>query len=81
MMSKGDLSKAHDYLLRGVTYGFIDKQLDVVKNKMACGILARSWPEWLTIDTILNISITWICLQDQHFSKSLASLLTSITFL
>jgi hypothetical protein len=66
MTSKGDPSKAKDYLLHSVTSDFVNIQLGIVKNTMNCGILARIWPEWLTIDTILNISITWICLQDCH---------------
>jgi hypothetical protein len=50
-----------DYSLPGVTSGFVNRQLEVVINSTTCGILARSWPEWLTIDSILNISITCIC--------------------
>jgi hypothetical protein len=56
-------------------------QLEVVINSTTCGILARSWPEWLTIDSILNMYITWICLQDSCFVQSLACLLPNVTFL
>jgi hypothetical protein len=72
---------AKDYSLRGVTSGFVNRQLEVVINSRTWGILARIWPEWLTIDSILNISITWICLQDSCFVQSLASLLPNVTFL
>jgi hypothetical protein len=70
-----------DYSLRGVTSGFVPKRLGLVSKAATCGILARSWPEWLTIDTILNISITWICLQDQLLTKPLAKLFPQVTFL
>jgi hypothetical protein len=69
-----------DYSLRGVTLGFVNRQLEVVINSTTCGILARIWPEWLTIDSILNMSITWICLQDSFFVQSLACLLPNVTF-
>jgi hypothetical protein len=52
-----------------------------VSKAATCGILDRSWPEWLTIDTILNISINWTCLQDQLFTKTLATLFPQVTFL
>jgi hypothetical protein len=58
-------SKDLDYSLRGVTLGIVTKRLGLVSKAATCGILARSWPEWLTIDTIISISITWIFLQDQ----------------
>jgi hypothetical protein len=74
-------SKDKEYSLRSVTLGFVNKQLGAVQNTTTCGMLTRSWPEWLNIDTILTISITWICLQDQRFAKSLASLLPNVTFL
>jgi hypothetical protein len=47
-----------DYSLHGVTSGLVPKRLGLASKAATCGILARSWPEWLTIDTILNISIT-----------------------
>jgi hypothetical protein len=68
-LSKGD---SKDYSLRGFTSGFGNRQLEVVINSTTCGILARSWPEMLIIDSILNMSITWICLQDSCFVQSLA---------
>jgi hypothetical protein len=70
-----------DYSLRGVTSGLVPKRLGLMSKTATCGILARSWPEWLTIDTILNISINWICLQDQLFTKPLAKLFPQVTFL
>jgi hypothetical protein len=53
----------------------------VVINFRTWGSLARIWPEWLTIDSILNMSIPWICLQDSCFVQSLAGLLPNVTFL
>jgi hypothetical protein len=47
-----------DYSLRGVTSGFVNRQLNMVVNSTTCGIIARTWPEWLTIESILNMSIT-----------------------
>jgi hypothetical protein len=70
-----------DYSLHGVTSGFVPKRLGLVSKAATCGILARIWPEWLTIDTILNIYITWICLQDQLVTKPLAKLFPQVTFL
>jgi hypothetical protein len=70
-----------DYSLRGVTSGFVNRQLKVVINSTTCGILARTWPEWLIIESILNMSITWIYLQDSCFIHSLVSLLPNVTFL
>jgi hypothetical protein len=70
-----------DYSLLGVTSGLVPKRLGLASKADTCGILARSWPEWLTIDTILNISIIWICLQDQFFTKPLAKLSPQVTFL
>jgi hypothetical protein len=73
--------KETDYSLRRVTSGLVSKRLGLVSKAATCGILARSWPEWLNIDTILNISVTWICLQDQLFTKTLAILLPQVTFI
>jgi hypothetical protein len=70
-----------DYSLRGVMSGLVIKRLGLVSKAATCGILARRWPEWLTIDTILNKYITWICLQDQLSTKSLANVFPQITFL
>jgi hypothetical protein len=70
-----------DYSLRGVTLGFVNRQLKVIINSTTCGILARTCPEWLTIESILNMSITWICLQDSCFLHSLVCLLPNVTFL
>jgi hypothetical protein len=70
-----------DYSLRGVTSGVVNRQLEVVINFRTWGSLARIWPEWLTIDSILNMSIPWICLQDSCFVQSLAGLLPNVTFL
>jgi hypothetical protein len=69
-----------DYSLRGVTSGFVNRQLEVVINSTTCGILARTWPKWLTIESILDMSITWICLQDSCSVQSLACLLPNVTF-
>jgi hypothetical protein len=69
-----------DYYLRGVTSEFFNRQLELVINSTARGIVARSWPEWLTIDSILNMSITWICLQESCFVQSVACLLPNVTF-
>jgi hypothetical protein len=71
----------NDYSLRRVTSGFVNRQSEVVINSTTCRILARNWPEWLTIESILNMSTTWICLQDSCFVQSLACLLPNITFL
>jgi hypothetical protein len=73
--------KDPDYSLHGVTSGLVPTWLGLVSKAATCSILARSWPEWLTIDTILNISITWIFLQDQLFTKPLAILFPQVTFL
>jgi hypothetical protein len=70
-----------DYSLRGVTSGFANRQLKVVINSTTCGIRARIWPEWLTIESILNMSITWICLQDSCFLHSFVCLLPNVTIL
>jgi hypothetical protein len=80
-LSKVNQGDNTDYSLRGVTSGFINRQLEVVINSTTCGILAMTWLEWLTIESILNISITWICLQDSCFLQSLACLLPNVTFL
>jgi hypothetical protein len=61
--------------------GLVIKRLGLVSKAATCGILARRWPEWLTIDTTLNKSIAWICLQDQLSTKSLANVFPQITFL
>jgi hypothetical protein len=46
-----------DYSLRGVTSGFVNRQLEVVINATTCGILARTWPDWLTIEST-SVSLT-----------------------
>jgi hypothetical protein len=73
--------KVPDYSLRGVTSGLVPKRTGLVRKAATCGILVRSCPEWLTIDTIINIYIPCICLQDQLFTKPLSKLFPQVTFL
>jgi hypothetical protein len=80
-MSELNNGGSKDYSLPRVISGFVNRQLEVVINSTTCGILARSWSEWFTIDSILNMSITWICLQYSCYVQSLASILPNVTLL
>jgi hypothetical protein len=40
-----------------------------------CGVIfARTWPEWLTVETSFNLELEWICLQYITFVKVLSEL-------
>jgi hypothetical protein len=61
------------YCLGGVSSGFIQKRAkgELIKRS---GILARTWAEWITVETAFNLELEWICLQESTFFKALSSI-------
>jgi hypothetical protein len=50
-----------DYSLGGVSSGFVLK-LAKGEQRSRGGTFARTWPEWLTIETAFNLELEWIYL-------------------
>jgi hypothetical protein len=38
-----------------------------VEHRHRLGIFARSWPEWVTVETAIKMDIDWICLKEPTF--------------
>jgi hypothetical protein len=36
----------------------------MAEHKQWLGLFARSWSEWVTVETAINMYIDWICLQE-----------------
>jgi hypothetical protein len=58
-----NISARLDYSHTGVTLGNVAKR-PTFEHKHRLGIFARSWPEWVTVETAINMDIDWICLKE-----------------
>jgi hypothetical protein len=63
--NKQNISAGLDYSLTGVTLGTVAK-LPTLEHKHRFGLLARSWPEWVTVETAINMDIDWVCLKEPN---------------
>jgi hypothetical protein len=46
-----------------------------------CGLFAKDWPEWLTVESAFDVELSWLCVKESTFLDNLASLYPKTTFL
>jgi hypothetical protein len=68
------------YSLTGITSGIVKKR-QVGKSGNTCGIFAKDWPEWLTVESAFDMDLAWVCVQEATFVANLAILYPKTTFM
>jgi hypothetical protein len=76
--TKQKLPVVLDYSLYGVTIDTVTKRL-LSEHKQRLGIFARSWSEWITVETAINMEIYCICLKRLHLFNVLTKLYPNAT--
>jgi hypothetical protein len=72
--------KGIDYSLTGSTSGIVMKR-QVGKSGKTCGIFAKAWPEWLTVESAFDMHLEWTCVQEAIFLANLATIYPKTTFM
>jgi hypothetical protein len=57
----------------GITSGAVKKRPEGTSEKM-CGLFAKDWPEWLTLESAFDVELSWVCVKEATFVASLVSL-------
>jgi hypothetical protein len=60
------------YSLTGITSGLVPKRAR--DNVKTCGLFARDWPEWISVETAFHLDLDWVCLKESPFVAKLALL-------
>jgi hypothetical protein len=68
------------YSLTGITLGVVKKRPAGTSGK-TCGLFAKDWPEWLTVESAFDVEVSWVCVKESAFVANLASLYPKTTFL
>jgi hypothetical protein len=66
--------------LTGITSGVVKKRHEETSGK-TCGLFAKDWPEWLTVESAFDVELSWLCVKESTFLDNLASLYPKTTFL
>jgi hypothetical protein len=66
--------------LTGITSGVVKKRPERASGK-TCGLFAKDWPEWLTVESAFDVELTWVCVKEATFVASLSSLYPKTNFL
>jgi hypothetical protein len=64
----------------GITLGVVKKRPEGTSGK-ACGLFAKDWPDWLTVENAFDVELSWVCVKESTFVSNLASLNPKTTFL
>jgi hypothetical protein len=72
--------KGIGYYLTGITSGIVKKR-QVGESEKTCGIFAKAWPEWLTMESAFDMHLEWMCVQEATFVANLATLLPKNMFM
>jgi hypothetical protein len=72
--------KGIGYSLTGITSGIVKKR-QVGKSGKTCGISVKDWPEWLTVETVFDMDLAWVCVHEATFVANLARLYQKTTFM
>jgi hypothetical protein len=64
----------------GITSGVVKKRHEGTSGK-TCGLFAKDWPEWLTVESAFDVELSWLCVKQSTFVANLASLYPKTTFL
>jgi hypothetical protein len=68
------------YSLTGITSVVVKKRPEGTSGK-TCGLFAKDWPEWLTVESAFDVELSWVCVKESNFVANLASLYPKTTFL
>jgi hypothetical protein len=67
------------YSLTGIISGLAMKcARDSAKT---CGLSARDWPEWISVETAFHLDLDWVFLKESTFVAKLSLLYTTLTFI
>jgi hypothetical protein len=67
------------YSLTGITSGMVlTRARDSVKT---CGLFARDWPEWISVETAFHLDIDLVCLKESTFVAKLSLIYPTVTFI
>jgi hypothetical protein len=47
------------YSLTGITSGVVKKRPEGTSGK-TCGLFAKDWPEWLTVESAFDVELSWV---------------------
>jgi hypothetical protein len=72
--------KGIGYSLTGITSGIV-KQRQVRKSGKTCGIFAKDWPEWPTVESAFDVDLEWVCVHEATFVANLAGLYPKKSFM
>jgi hypothetical protein len=64
----------------GVTSGVVKKRHEGTSGK-TCGLFAKDWPKWLTVESAFDVELSWGCVNESTFVANLASFYRKTTFL
>jgi hypothetical protein len=51
------------YSLTGITSGVVKKRPEGTSGK-TCGLFAKDWPEWLTVESAFDVELSWVCVKE-----------------
>jgi hypothetical protein len=68
------------YSLTVITSGEVKKREFGLKRK-TCGIFAKDWPEWLTVEGAFALDLEWVCLREAKFVANLVRIYSNTTFI
>jgi hypothetical protein len=50
-------------------------------KRKTCGIFAKDWPAWLTVEGAFDLDIDWVCVSEATFVANLVSIYPNTKFL
>jgi hypothetical protein len=68
------------YSLTGITSWEVKKRAFGLKRK-TCGIFAKDWPEWLTVEGAFHLDLEWVCVSEATFVANLVRIYPNTTFI
>jgi hypothetical protein len=63
--------KGLGYSLTGITSGVVKTRQEGTSGKI-CGLFAKDWPEWLTVEGAFDLELGWVCVKE--FTNNLSPL-------
>jgi hypothetical protein len=66
--------------LTGITSGGVKKRQLCAERKV-CGIFAKDWPEWLTVEGAFDLDLECVCVRDATFVDNLVIIYPKTTFI
>jgi hypothetical protein len=72
--------KGCGYSLTGITSREVKKRTFGVKRK-TCGMFAKDWPEWLTVEGAFDLDLEWVCVREAKFVANIMRIYPKNTFL